>query len=127
MNLVDSSGWLEYFADGENAKHFVQVIENTEELIVSTINLYEVYKKILLEKDEDAALQAIGLMQQAKVVEITSSIAIMAAKLSYELKLPMADSLIYSTARMHDSTVWTQDADFKNLEEVKYFKKDYFN
>jgi len=127
LNLVDSSGWLEYFTDGENAKFFVQVIENTEELMVSTINLYEVYKKILLEKDEDAALQAIGLMQQAKVVEITSSIAIMAAKLSYKLKLPMADSLIYSTARMHDATVWTQDADFKHLEEVKYFKKDYFN
>ena len=91
--------------------------------MVSTINLYEVYKKILLEKNEDAALQAIGLMQQAKVAEITSSIAIMAAKLSYELKLPMADSLIYSTAKTHDATVWTQDADFKDLEKVKYFKK----
>jgi predicted nucleic acid-binding protein len=127
LNLVDSSGWLEYFTDGKNAKFFIQVIENTEELMVSTINLYEVYKKILLEKNEDAALQAIGLMQQAKVAEITSSIAIMAAKLSYELKLPMADSLIYSTARTHDATVWTQDADFKDLEEVKYFKKNYFN
>ena len=124
MNLVDSSGWLEYFTDGKNAKFFVRVIENTEELMVSTINLYEVYKKILLEKNEDAALQVIGLMQQAKVAEITSSIAIMAAKHSYELKLPMADSLIYSTARTHDATVWTQDADFKDLEEVKYFKKD---
>jgi len=127
LNLVDSSGWLEYFADGKNAKFFAQAIENTKQLIVSTINLCEVYKKILLEKDEDAALQAIGLMQQAKVVEITSSIAVMAAKLSCELKLPMADSLIYSTARMHDAIVWTQDVDFKNLEEVKYFKKDYLN
>ena len=122
MNLVDSSGWLEYFADGKNAKFFVQVIENTEELIVSTINLYEVYKKILLERDENSALQAIALMQQAKVVNITSSIAIMAAKLSCELKIPMADSLIYSTARIHDAVVWTQDTDFKDLEEVKYFK-----
>jgi len=122
LNLVDSSGWLEYFVDGKNAKFFVQVIENTEELIVSTINLYEVYKKILLERDENSALQAIALMQQAKVVNITSSIAIMAAKLSCELKIPMADSLIYSTARIHDAVVWTQDADFKDLEEVKYFK-----
>jgi len=122
LNLVDSSGWLEYFADGKNAKFFVQVIENTEELIVSTINLYEVYKKILLERDENSALQAIALMQQAKVVNITSSIAIMAAKLSCELKIPMADSLIYSTARIHDAVVWTQDVDFKDLEEVKYFK-----
>jgi len=122
LNLVDSSGWLEYFVDGKNAKFFVQVIENTEELIVSTINLYEVYKKILLERDGNSALQAIALMQQAKVVNITSSIAIMAAKLSCELKIPMADSLIYSTARIHDAVVWTQDADFKDLEEVKYFK-----
>ena len=122
MNLVDSSGWLEYFADGKNAKFFVQVIENTEELIVSTINLYEVYKKILLERNENSALQAIALMQQAKVVNITSSIAIMAAKLSCELKIPMADSLIYSAARIHNAVVWTQDADFKDLEEVKYFK-----
>ncbi len=127
MNLVDSSGWLEYFADGKDAKFFVQVIENTEELIVSTINLYEVYKKILLEKDENSALQAIALMQQAKVIDITSSISVMAAKLSYELKIPMADSLIYSTARIHDAMVWTQDADFKDLEKVKYFKKNYFN
>jgi predicted nucleic acid-binding protein len=125
--LVDSSGWLEYFADGKDAKFFVQVIENTEELIVSTINLYEVYKKILLEKDENSALQAIALMQQAKVIDITSSISVMAAKLSYELKIPMADSLIYSTARIHDAMVWTQDADFKDLEKVKYFKKNYFN
>jgi len=123
LNLVDSSGWLEYFTDRKNAKFFVQVIGNTEKLMVSTINLYEVYKKILLEKNEDAALQAIGLMQQAKVAEITSSIAIIAAKLSYELKLPMADSLIYSTAKTHDATVWTQGADFKDLEKVKYFKK----
>jgi len=127
LNLVDSSGWLEYFADGKNAKFFVQVIENTEELIVSTINLYEVYEKILLEKDENSALQAIALMQQAKVIDITISISVMAAKLSYELKIPMADSLIYSTARIHDAMVWTQDADFKDLEKVKYFKKDYFN
>jgi len=122
LNLVDSSGWLEYFADGKNAKFFVQAIENTEELIVSTINLYEVYKKILLERNENSALQAVALMQQAKVVNITSSIAIMAAKLSCELKIPMADSLIYSTARIHNAVVWTQDADFKDLEEVKYFK-----
>ena len=81
----------------------------------------------MLERNEDAALQAIGLMQQAKVAGVTSSIAIMAAKFSYELKLPMAGSLIYSTARMYDAVVWTQDVDFKDLKKVKYFKKDYLN
>jgi predicted nucleic acid-binding protein len=122
LNLVDSSGWLEYFADGKIAKFYIQAIENTEELIVSTINLYEVYKKVLIERGENSALQAVALMQQAKVVSVTSSIAIMAAKLSCELKIPMADSLIYATARMYDAVVWTQDSDFKDLEKVNFIK-----
>lgn len=123
MNLVDSSGWLEYLADGKNAKFFASVIENTDELIVSVINIYEIYKKVLSEKDENTAIQVVGLMQQAKVIEVTPSIAIQAAKYSYELKIPMADSIIYTTARMNDSVIWTQDVDFKDLEGVKYCKK----
>ena len=124
MNLVDSSGWLEYFADGKNAGHFAPVVSNTERLIVSTINIYEVYKKVISEKDEDSALQAVAMMQQAKVIEVTASIAVQASKVSYIFKLPMADSLIYVTARDHNAIVWTQDADFKELEGIRYFKTD---
>lgn len=124
MNLVDSSGWLEYLTDGKNSKYFAPAIENTDELIVSVINIYEIYKKVLSEKDESTAIQIIGLMQQAKVIDVTPSIAIQASKFSYEFKIPMADSIIYSTAIMNDSIIWTQDADFKNLEGVKYFKKN---
>ena len=123
MNLVDSSGWLEYLADSKNAKNFSSAIEKTDELIVSTINIYEIYKKVLLEKDENSALQVIGLMQQAEVIEVSSSIAIQAAKFSYEKKVPMTDSIIYITAKINDAIVWTQDNDFKDLEGVKYFKK----
>jgi len=123
LNLVDSSGWLEYFADSKNAAHFAPVVSNTEKLIVSTINIYEVYKKVISERDEDSALQAVGMMQQAKVIEITPSIAVQAARASYIFKLPMADSLIYITARDHNAIIWTQDADFKDLEGVQYFKK----
>ncbi|MDZ7764883.1 MAG: type II toxin-antitoxin system VapC family toxin [Melioribacteraceae bacterium] len=90
---------------------------------MSTINVYEIYKKVLLEKDENYALQVIGLLQQAKVIEVTSSIAIQAAKFSYENKVPMADSIIYITAKVNDAIVWTQDNDFKDLDGVKYFKK----
>ena len=125
MNLVDSSGWLEYFVDGKNAEHFTPVINNTEKLIVSTINIYEVYKKVISERDEDNALQAVAMMQQVKVIAITPSIAVQAAKVSYIFKLPMADCLIYITARDHNATIWTQDADFKDLEGVEYFKKNY--
>jgi len=123
MNLVDSSGWLEYLAEGKNAKLFAPAIEKTDELVVSTINLYEIYKKVLYEKDEHSAIQVVGLMQQAKVVEVNSTIAIQAAKFSFEQKIPMADSLIYITAKQNNAIVWTQDIDFKDLDGVKYFRK----
>ena len=123
MNLVDSSGWLEYLSDSKNAKNFAEAIENTEELLVSSINIYEIYKKILIEKDENTALQIVGLMRQAKVIDVTSSIAMQAAKLSYENHIPMADSIIYTTAQVNNAIVWTQDSDFKGLESVQYFAK----
>jgi len=123
VNLVDSTGWLEYFVDGKNAALFAPIIEKTEELIVSPVNIFEIFKKILLEKDEHAAMATVVFMQQARVIEISSMIALQAAKISYEKKLPMADSLIYATARMHDAIVWTQDAHFKSLDGVKYFDK----
>lgn len=124
MNLVDSSGWLEYLTDSKNAKFFAPAIENTNELIVSVINIYEIYKKVLIEKDENTALQVVGLMQQAKVIDFTPSLAVQAAKFSYDFKLPMADSIIYITAKINDAIVWTQDIDFKDLEGVKYYKKN---
>lgn len=123
MNLVDSSGWLEYFTDDKNAKFFAPVIENTEELIVSTINIYEIYKKIIIEQDENSALEAIALMHQAKVIDVTSEISIEAARLSAKIKIPMADSLIYISAIKNSAIVWTQDYDFKNLDDVKFIKK----
>jgi toxin FitB len=123
MNLVDSSGWLEYFADSINASNFAPAIENTSELIVSTINIYEVYKKVLLQKDENVALQAIALMQQALVIDVNFPIALSAAELSVKQKIPMADSIIYSTAKLYEATVWTQDSDFKDLSNVKFFDK----
>jgi predicted nucleic acid-binding protein len=123
MNLVDSSGWLEYFADGRNAKFFAPALEDTENLLVSTINIYEVFKKVLQQRGEDAALQAAALMHQGAVVELTSPIAMDAARLSAELKLPMADSLILATARNYGATLWTQDDDFEDLPYVKFTRK----
>lgn len=123
MNLVDSSGWLEYFTGGENADRFADIIENTEMLIVSTINIYEVYKKVISQKDEDAALEAAAIMQQAKVIEVTSSIAIQAAKFSYIFKMPLANSIIYITARENNAVIWTQDAHFKDMDGIQYFEQ----
>ncbi len=123
MNLVDSSGWLEYFANDTNASFFAPAIEDTENLIVSTINLYEVFKKILQVKDENSAVEAVAIMEGVKVIDVSVSIAVEAALISYERKLPMADSLIYATALQNNAIVWTQDIDFKDLGGVKYIKK----
>lgn len=123
MNLVDSSGWLEYFADGRNAKFFAPAVEDTENLIVSTINIYEVFKRVLQQRGEDAALKAVALMQQAGVVDVASPIAMDAAKLSVDLRLPMADSLILATGRACGATIRTQDADLDGLPGVRFTKK----
>lgn len=123
MNLVDSSGWLEYFADGNSADYFSDAIQDTENLIVSTINLYEVFKWILLQRDENSAFQAIAIMQQGKIVEVSPTISLNAAKNSIDLKLPMVDSIIFSTAQAFNATLWTQDSDFENLSGVKFVRK----
>jgi len=123
MNLVDSSGWLEYLADAPNAEFFASAVEDTERLVVSTINIYEVFKRVIRRQGMDAALQAVALMEQAQVADVTVSIAMSAAILSSELRLPMADSLILATARAFDATVWTQDSDFDGLPNVKFVRK----
>ena len=123
MNIVDSSGWLEYFADGPNADRFAASLGSVAELLVPSITLYEVFKIVCRQRGEDAALQAVAMMQQGQVIELSSSIALLAAKLSLDLKIPMADSIILATAQTHDAVLWTQDDDFKGLSGVRYFPK----
>jgi predicted nucleic acid-binding protein len=123
MNLVDSSGWLEYFAEGENAHFFAPAIEDTEHLIVPTICLYEVFKRVMAQRGEVAALVAIGDMYQGQIVELTVPISLGAAKHSIEHQLAMADSLILATARAFNAVIWTQDADFESLDGVEYIQK----
>lgn len=123
MNIVDSSAWLEFFCDSINAKNFTKVIEDTNNLLVPTIILYEVFKKTLQDYGENQALQIIAHMKQGRVIDIDLEISLLAAKLSAEIKLPMADSLILATAKKHQATIWTQDKDFEGLKEVKFFQK----
>jgi predicted nucleic acid-binding protein len=123
MNVVDSSGWLEYFANGTNASFFAPPIEDTKRLIVPALSVFEVFKRVLQQRDENAALQAAALMQQGHVVPLDAQLALAAAKLSVDLKLPLADSVILATARAHQATFWTQDADFASIPSVKYRAK----
>ena len=103
MNLVDSSGWLEYFADGPNATFFASTILDTEQLVVPTLSLLEVFKRVLQQRGEGDALQAVALMRQGQVVEL--------------------DSVIYATARRFGALLWTQDADFEDLPGVRFVAK----
>lgn len=123
MNVVDSSGWLEYLADGANAGFFASAVEATHDLIVPSISVYEVFKRVLQQRGENAALQAAALMQQGRVVDLTGSLALTAAHLSVERSLPMADSIMLATAQAFDATLWTQDSDFASIEGVKYVAK----
>jgi predicted nucleic acid-binding protein len=123
VTVVDSSGWLEYFADGPNAGQFAPAIEALPEVVVPTIALYEVWKRVLQQADEAAALQAIAVMQQGRVVHLDADLALQAANLSVRLGLPMADSIMLATARACDAPLWTQDADFANVEGVRYVPK----
>jgi len=123
MNVVDSSGWLEYFTDGPSAKSFSAPLKDTASLLVPVVTIYEVFKVILRERGENEALQAVAAMQKGIACDLTVNTALMASKLSLEHRLPMADSTILATAQLHDATIWTQDSDFKSLPGVKYFPK----
>lgn len=123
MNVVDSSGWLEYFADGPNAGFFAEPIEAVADLVVPVISLYEVFKRVLQQRDEGAALQAVALMQQGRVVDLTPALALSAARLGVDHRLPMADSLMLATARRFEAVLWTQDVDFEGIAGVWYRAK----
>ncbi len=123
MNIVDSSGWLAYFADEPNAKHFLTPLSDSASLVVPTVTIYEVFKVILRESSENEALQAAVAMQKGTVVDLSAPLAIAASRLSLEHNLPMPDSIILATAQEFKAIIWTQDLDFKNLSNVKYFPK----
>jgi predicted nucleic acid-binding protein len=123
MNIVDSSGWLEYFSGGPNADHFLPPLQEPSSLIVPTITIYEVFKVVLREAGENEALQSIAAMQKGSVVDLTAGIAMNASKLSLRHNLPMADSIILATAKVYDCIIWTQDPDFEKLKRVKFFPK----
>lgn len=123
MNVVDSSGWLEYFGNGPNAGFFAKVIERTPALVVPTVSVYEVFKRVLQQRGEGDALQAVAVMQQGLVAELSGTMALSAARISVDLGLPMADSIMLATARAYDATLWTQDADFEGVPGVNYVPK----
>lgn len=125
MNVVDSSGWLEYFTKGKNGPVFLPIIQDTDNLIVPTVAIYEVFKRVVLTLGEESALYIAGVMSAGQEVEMDRKIAIDAAYLSADLKLSMADSIILATARAYEAVLWTQAAHFKDIEGVQYIEKKF--
>jgi toxin FitB len=123
MNLLDSSGWIEYFANGPNAGHFDPIATETARLLVPTIVLHEVYRWAEREGGETAAHRCALALQEGHVIALDADLAIAAARLARRHKLPTADSIIYATAQARSALVWTQDDDFENLSGVRYFAK----
>ncbi len=123
MNVVDSSGWLEYLVNGPNAEFFAPAIRDTDRLLVPTVCLYEVFKHLTLRLGEEAALEAVGVLYSGHIADVTAEVALHAAQLSIRYRLPMADSLILAIARLNHATLWTQDEHFQGLEGVRYTAK----
>jgi toxin FitB len=120
VNVVDSSGWIEFALDGPDAEVFQPSLLDTRHLIVPSISIFEVYRFVLRERGRDAALTLAASMRQGKVVDLDAGSAVQAAEFAASLRLPMADAIIYTAARTHEATLWTQDTDFRDLEGVKF-------
>ncbi len=123
MNVVDSSGWIEFLGGGANADFFAKAVSDAPRLVVPTICVFEVCRWMRRELGERRALDAMALMQQGSIIDLDATLAMSAARLSLELKLPMADSIVLATARASEATLWTQDHDFEGIDDVKYIAK----
>jgi predicted nucleic acid-binding protein len=123
MNVVDSCGWLEYFANASNAEFFASAIRDEENLLVPSVCLYEVFKRICQQQGKQAALEGVSRLYRGTIINLSDELALQAAQLSLQYNLPMADSIILATARAQNATLWTQDDHFKNIEGVKYIEK----
>ncbi|MEO6063355.1 MAG: type II toxin-antitoxin system VapC family toxin [Thermoflexales bacterium] len=122
-NVVDSSGWLEYFAGGANASFFAPPIHAADRLIVPAICIYEVFKRVLIQAGEEEALRIAGIMSMATVAPLDRDVALEAARVALEHKLALADSVILATTQLHDATLWTQDEHFNGIAGVKFIHK----
>ena len=123
LNVVDSSAWLAYLADEAGADHFSVAIEDTDHLVVPVVCILEVFKIVARQRGDGDALQAVALMQQAKVIDLDANLALIAGKAAIDHNLPLADSMVYATAMLVEGVVWTQDDDFEDLPDVRYYPK----
>ena len=120
MNVVDSSGWIEYLSGGANAAFFRKPIESEDPLLVPSLSLFEVYRHMLRHIGREEALQVVAAMRRGVLIELDDGLALEAAELSVTTKLALADSIILATAYANDAALWTQDSHFEGLKGVRY-------
>ena len=123
MNLVDSSGWIEFFQAGPNGPVFKPVIEQRDRLLVPTIALFEVHKVLSRSLAPDLVDRCLDVMRLGRVLDLTDARAVAASKVSRQHRLALADAAMYSMALEHGATFWTQDIDYDGLSSVRYFAK----
>lgn len=123
MNVVDSSGWIEFFNASQYGLQFKPVIADTDALLVPVIALYEVHRILSRSLPEAVVNQCLDVMRMGRVLELSDQRAIAAAKVAQRCRLAMADAVMYSMALEFDATFWTQDIDYEGLPQVQYFPK----
>ncbi len=123
MNLVDASGWIEYFNDGPYASYFLEAIRDMSDVIVPTLSFYEVFSFVMKDMSDSEALQVVAFMQQARSVDLTDAVAVLAARLSAKHDIPFSPGITLATAQLHQAVIWTQDAHLKDMPGVKYYPK----
>lgn len=123
MNVVDSSGWIEFFLAGPSGPLFKPVIEQRDKLLVPVIALYEVHKILSRKMPADVVASCLNVMRLGRVLDLTDRRAIAAADIAIRHRLAMADAVMYSLALEHKATFWTQDADYQGLPGVNFFPK----
>lgn len=123
MNVVDSSGWIEFFNGSKSGLRFKPIIADTDHLLVPVIALYEVRHVLSRSLPEAVVNECLDVMRMGRVLELTDKRAIAAAEVAQRYRLAMADAVMYSMALEFDATFWTQDVDYQDLPKVEYLPK----
>lgn len=123
MNVVDSSGWIEYLSGGPDAPFFRGPIEDTQAPLVPALSLFAVHRHLLRHAGRDEALQMVAALRQGRIIDLDDRVSLDAAELSVATRLALTDSIMLATARAHGAMLWTQDADFEGLEDVQFKRK----
>lgn len=123
--LVDTCGWIEWLLNSSLAENFERYLKHPDNLVVPTIIQFELYKWICREKNEETALEIIGITEQSQVIPLSTTIALTAAELANKYQLAMADAIIYATAQQNQATIITSDQHFKDLPQIIFVQKNH--